>query len=192
MDDSITTTKTKTTTTTDEDRATLHLDPIHLVQEHKAAYVGDEERPLGSYAFLMGVYGLGVLGASAVVRSQGVGLPECVSARDLALISVATHKVSRMIAKDMVTSAIRAPFTRFDGTTGPAELREQTRGVGLQKALGEMLTCPFCLAQWTATSFAFGLVLAPRVTRMVAAVFVAHFVSDVLQFGYSAVEQAVE
>ncbi len=52
---------------------------------------------------------------------------------DLALLSVATHKISRLLAKDPVTSPLRAPFTRFEGTSGPAELKEDVRGVGARR-----------------------------------------------------------
>lgn len=109
----------------------------------------------------MGAYG-GVVGAlSAAVRLSGRRLPDRISPSDLALLSVATHKISRLIAKDPVTSPLRAPFTRFAGTSGEAELAEEVRGQGPRKAVGELVTCPFCLGQWVATAFAFGLVLAP-------------------------------
>src|SRR5690606_41186876 len=59
-----------------------------------------------------------------------------------------THKLSRLLAKDPVTSPIRAPFTRYKGVSGPAELREEPRNT-----VGELLSCPFCIAQWTATGY---------------------------------------
>lgn len=158
-------------------------------QKEKAAYTGGEERPLGSFAAVMASYGVVVAGLSALVAARGRGLPERVGAADLALISVATHKVSRLIAKDPVTSPLRAPFTRFAGTSGEAELAEEVRGTGARKAVGELVTCPFCLAQWVATGFAFGLVLAPRATRLTATVFTVVAAADVLQFAYSGIEQ---
>ena len=46
---------------------------------------------------------------------------------------MATHKLSRIIAKDPVTSPLRAPFTTFEGTSGPAELAEEpSSGQGLR------------------------------------------------------------
>jgi hypothetical protein len=51
------------------------------------------------------------------------------------------------------------------------------------------LTCPFCIAQWIATAFAFGLVLMPRATRLAAAVLVAVTASDWLQFAHTALQR---
>ncbi len=44
--------------------------------------------------------------------------------QDTALCAVATHKLSRLLARDPVTSPLRAPFTSYQGTAGPAELDE--------------------------------------------------------------------
>lgn len=140
----------------------------------------------------MGAYGVAVAALAGVVRRRGHRLPERVSIGDIALIAVAAHKLSRLIAKDPVTSPLRAPFTRFVGTTGPAELDEEVRGVGPRKAMGELVTCPFCIGQWIATGLAFGLVLAPRATRLVASVFTSLTVADFLQFAYAATGEAVE
>jgi hypothetical protein len=63
-------------------------------------------------------------------------------------------------------------------------LVEEVRGTGRRKALGELLTCPFCLGQWVATGLVFGLVLAPRVTRLVGVLFTSLTAADVLQLGY--------
>lgn len=162
-----------------------------LIEEQKAAYAHGRRRPLGSYAALMGIYGAGVAGLSTLVARSGRSLPERLPLADLALASVATHKLSRLVAEDPVTSPLRAPFTRFAGRSGPAELEEQTRGTGPQKAAGELLTCPFCVGQWVATGFAFGLVLAPRPTRFAAWIFTALTAADFLQLAYAAAEQGV-
>jgi hypothetical protein len=158
-------------------------------KEQKAAYAQGEERPLGGYLLLMAAYGASALGLSGLVRAGGRGLPERIGVADLALIGVATHKCARLLAKDPVTSPLRAPFTTFKGTSGPAELQEEPRGTGLRKAVGELIVCPFCVGQWVATGFAFGLVLRPRATRLVASVFAALTVADFLQFAYAAAEK---
>jgi uncharacterized protein DUF1360 len=63
------------------------------------------------------------------------------------------------------------------------------RGTGLRKAVGALITCPFCLAVWVATAFVFGLVLAPRATRLAASVLVAVTGADVLHLAYAALEE---
>ena len=158
-------------------------------RDQQAAYAGGEERPLGGYLLLMAAYGAAVLGLSGLVRRSGRGLPERIGMADLALIGVATHKCARLLAKDPVTSPLRAPFTTFKGTSGPAELQEEPRGTGLRKAVGELIVCPFCVGQWVVTGFVFGLVLRPRATRLVASVFAALTTADVLQFAYAVAEK---
>jgi Protein of unknown function (DUF1360) len=49
-------------------------------------------------------------------------VPSRVDGRDVLLLGVATHRLSRMIAKDPILSPIRAPFTTYKGTSGEAEL----------------------------------------------------------------------
>ena len=74
---------------------------------------------------------------------------------------MATHKASRLIAKDRVTAPLRAPFTEFDQEGGPGEVEESPRGAGMRRAIGELLVCPFCLAQWIATAALAGLAVVP-------------------------------
>jgi|SRR5215211_4460347 len=116
-------------------------------------------------------------------------LPEEISTRDLALIGIASHKTSRAIAKDKVTTPLRAPFTEQEDEGGPGELEESPRGTGMRHTVGELIVCPFCLDQWVATAYAAGLVVAPRATRFVASVMATVAISDFLQIGYKASEE---
>jgi hypothetical protein len=149
------------------------------------------ERPLGGYAVLTGTF-LSACGAFAAwLARSGRELPERVPASDLALLSVATHKASRLLAKDRVTSAVRAPFTDFQEAGGPSEVEERPRGTGLRRAVGELLICPFCLSLWIATALAVGLIVAPRQTRWLASVLVMVTGSDALQIAYVKAEQTL-
>lgn len=151
------------------------------------------QRPVEGYAALMGLF-LGMVGGfSAWVRASGRELPEAVSASDLALVTVATHKASRLIAKDRVTSAVRAPFTLVEEDPGPSrrKIREKARGSGLRRAVGELVLCPYCLSVWIAAAFAGGLVVAPRSTRWAAGILTAVFGSDVLQIAYKKAEDSL-
>jgi hypothetical protein len=159
------------------------------VTDVQEAYSPDGDRPLASYGVAMAIYGAIVAVLALLVRRSGRPLPDRVGLGDVALISVATHKISRTLAKDPITSPLRAPFTRFQGTSGEAELAEEVRGTGARHAVGELLTCPFCLGQWAATGLVFGLVFAPRATRLFATVFTSLTAADVLQFAYDKVQQ---
>jgi hypothetical protein len=150
-----------------------------------------QERPLGGYATLMGAFAAAVGGFIAWMRSSNRQLPERVEARDLALMTLATHKAARLLAKDRVTSTVRAPFTRFEGAAGPGEVSEKARGRGLRRAVGELIVCPYCLGLWIATFFAAGFAVAPRPTRWVASVLTTAFGSDVLQLAYRKAENSM-
>jgi Protein of unknown function (DUF1360) len=154
------------------------------------AYAGhsDRERPLGAYAALTGTFMTGCAAFAWWLRRSGRQLPERIADRDLVLASIATHKASRMIAKDRVSSAIRAPFTRFEGDAGPGEVDEAARGSGLRRAIGELLVCPYCLGMWVSALLVAGLLVAPRATRLVTSLLVVLTGADVLQIAYKKAE----
>jgi hypothetical protein len=154
------------------------------------AGAADDPPPLGSFAALMAAYGTAVAGATWLVRSRGKRLPDRVHPQDVALLSIATFKLSRLLAKDPVSSPLRAPFTKFDGQSGEAEVKEEVVGRGPQKALGELVTCPFCLGQWIGTGLFVGYVMHPRATRFAATALAAISAADVLQFGYDKLQSS--
>lgn len=163
-----------------------------VAAREKERYEAGSDRPVGSFLAIMGVYLAGVAGGAVLLRRRSDVLPVRMAAADLALITVATHKLSRLLAKDPVTSPLRAPFTRFAGTSGPAELQEKVRGTGWRRAMGALLTCPFCLAVWVATGFGFALLLAPRATRFAASILTAVAGADVLHLVYGALAEKAQ
>lgn len=153
-------------------------------------YAPPEERPpLLSYVVAMALFNVLFGGALLLARRCGRELPERPAPGDVLLVGVASHKVSRLIAKDKVTSPLRAPFTELEGSGGPGELEERSRGTGARKAIGELLICPYCLGLWVVAGFSVGLLFAPRLTRFLAAVFTALTASDFLQVAYKAAEE---
>ena len=153
---------------------------------------GASERQLREpqYAVFISVYGA-ALGAFLGWRQRRRALPERIGAGDVVLLAVATHKASRLLAKDKVLAPIRRPFAEFEESAGPAEVQESPRGAGFRRAIGELVVCPFCLSQWVATGLAAGLVVAPRPTRFIAAILAAVAGSDFLQLAYKAGENRV-
>ena len=154
-----------------------------------SGYAEPEERPpLGSYAVVTAVFNAGFAGALAAARASGRDLPERVSAGDVVLLGTASHKLSRLISKDKITSFARAPFTRYQEPGGASELEESPRGRGIQRAIGELVACPYCLGLWTSAGFHVGLLYAPRLTRLLASTLTALTISDFLQIAYKAAE----
>jgi hypothetical protein len=148
-----------------------------------------EQPPLLSYAALMGIFNALFVGGLVAATRRGRQLPARLETTDLLTIGVASHKLSRLISKDKVTSPLRAPFTELEGDGGPGEVEESARGQGVRKAIGELLICPYCLGLWVVSAFAIGLLFAPRLTRFLAAIFSALTISDFLQVAYKAAEE---
>lgn len=140
----------------------------------------DQHRPLAGYGTVIALFN-GLLAAGLVVGHRRNRLPERFRADDLVLLSVASYKLSRLITKSRVASAVRAPFTRFQGDSGHGEVDEAARGSGLQRSIGELLVCPGCMGQWVSAGFLAGSVAAPRETRAVAALFSVYAMADGLQ-----------
>lgn len=157
-------------------------------QLQEDGYSPGEEKPLRSYRVLMAVFSLLSAAFAHWFHRSERELPDRVSAGDLALITIASHKASRLISKDRVTSGLRAPFTRFAGPAGPGEVSEQPRGEGFRRAIGELLICPYCLGMWLSAGFVAGLLVVPRFTRWTAAVLTALFGADLLQIAYKKAE----
>ncbi|OBH85318.1 DUF1360 domain-containing protein [Mycobacterium scrofulaceum] len=156
-------------------------------------YRGDEPRPLGGYLAVLAIYATVVAIATVAALVTGRTLPTRWRIQDLVTVTLGTHKLSRTLTKDAVTSPLRAPFTRFAGSGGPAEVMEEVRDESpLRHSLGELLTCPFCLDMWVATGFAIGLVFAPRYTRLVAGVFTVLTGADFLQLVYAMAQKSAE
>jgi hypothetical protein len=159
------------------------------LRDQAAAYSAGHDRPLAAYVGTMSVYAAVVGLAAAVARLTGRDVPDRLMPADVALSAAATHKLSRLLAKDPVTSPLRAPFTVYKETQGPSELLEEVRGEGASKAVGELLTCPFCVGLWAATGFTAGLVYFPRATRLATGTLTALAGADILQYIYAWLEQ---
>lgn len=159
-------------------------------QREAEEYRGEETRPMAGYVASLVAYCSVVLVATVLAVATGRRLPRRWELHDLVLVAVGTHKLSRTIAKDAVTSPLRAPFTRYEGPGGPAEVNEGARHDSqLRHTVGELLTCPFCLDMWIATGYVIGLVFAPRFTRLVAGTFTALAGADFLQLGYAMLQE---
>lgn len=146
---------------------------------------------MGGYVALVSAYsslaGAGALMVRNRLRS-GKSVPT-VGAGDIVLLGIASFKLSRLLAKDRVTSFIRAPFVEPVDTD---ETVERPVGDGARRAVGELLTCPFCLDQWVATAGLLGFLTAPRFTRTAAAGLAMVSVADVAQYAYRAVQKTDE
>jgi hypothetical protein len=149
----------------------------------------DSETPRGrtsSYAAAMATYAATLGTAALVGRVEGRHFTQRYGVQDLVLGALATHKFTRLTAKDGVTTPLRAPFTTFEGEAGSAEVNERPRESSHGRhTIGELLTCPFCLAPWVAGGYVAALHLAPGPARAWAALFSLVAGADWLQHGYA-------
>jgi hypothetical protein len=139
-----------------------------------------EEKPLGGYAVLLATYASLGAGLVFVERKRRASI----RLSDVGLMILATHKLARLAAKDRVTSPLRAPFVKSADTDGDGKLEEISRGRGLRKALGDLVTCPYCMGPWIAGALVAAHVAAPQATRMLTTVFAVVAGADMLHQAY--------
>jgi hypothetical protein len=156
-------------------------------------YAGEHHRPLPGYIALAGGYTALAATALAVARGRAdraLGRPGW---GDLALITVSTYRLSRILTKDAISSPLRAPLTTFTGPGLPGEVNEEVapevEGRPVLHAVAELATCPFCAGQWVATSLVAGQVIAPGVTRLVTSVLTAAAGAEALHYVHAALHR---
>src|SRR4051812_40657350 len=146
-----------------------------------------QHRPLGAYGAIAAAFN-GLFAAGLIAARRRERLPDRFGAGDVALLAGATAKLSRLIAKDRVTSVFRAPFTSYEDDGGWGGVGGGAGGRGLQRAMGELLVCQYGVSQWVAAGMVIGHALAPRETRLVAGTFTVFGLADMLNVAYSAAQ----
>lgn len=157
-----------------------------LLRRTEHAYAAGDERPLRGYLVAMAAFGAYTAGWATVVKMRGRPLPDRPEPWDVALTAVATFRLSRLLSKASVTSPLRAPFTTFVGPQGSAELHEEARSDDRNATVGELVTCPFCMSVWVASTLTAGQLLWPRATRTTMGALTALAGADALQLAYGA------
>jgi hypothetical protein len=131
------------------------------------------ERQNPAYAAIVGTFfaGLGVV--SLLARRSPPA-----SALDLVALSAATFKAARTLSRERVASFVREPFVEGE--------EERPAGEGLQRALGELVTCSRCVGTWSAAALASAQMLTPRFGRALTWTLAAGAANDFLQAGFVA------
>jgi hypothetical protein len=137
-----------------------------------------EHPPYEAYAAIVAAF-LGGLGAVAATERSARRL----NALDLAVLCAATFKASRTLSRERIASFVRQPFVEGDAYLGE---EERPAGTGLQRAIGELVTCTRCVGTWTAAGLASTQVVAPRFGRLLTWSLAASAANDFLQAGFAA------
>jgi hypothetical protein len=137
-----------------------------------------ETPPYGAYAAIAGAFltGLGLVAAAARRSPPATAL-------ELVALSAATFKASRTLSRERVASFVRQPFVEGEADRGEAE---RPAGEGLQRAIGELVTCPRCVGTWSAAVLASAQMLTPRFGRALTWTLAAAAANDFLQAGFVA------
>jgi hypothetical protein len=144
-----------------------------------------ERPPYRAYATIMGAFAAGLAGAGGLARLFDRN-PACQTPLDFAVLSAASFKASRTLARDEVTSFVREPFVQGRAHTGEGE--EPVEG-GMHQAIGELVTCSRCVGTWAAAGLAVTQILAPRCGRLLTWSLAAAGANDFLQAGFKALTE---
>ena len=142
-----------------------------------------QDAPYGAYAAIMGTFAGGLIVAGTVARVLRRD-PQCQRPLDLVVLSAATFKAARTLARDDVTSFIRRPFVEGEPALLDDEQPIQTGG--FEQAVGELVTCTRCVGTWAAAGLASTQIIAPRFGRLLTWSLGAAAANDFLQAAFSA------
>jgi hypothetical protein len=145
--------------------------------------------PYEAYAAIMGAFAGGLAAAGALAHLLDRD-PQCQTALDLTVLSAASFKAARTLARDEVTSFIREPFVRGHahgaGRSADWGDEEPVQTGDLRQAIGELVTCSRCVGTWAAAGLTVTQVLAPRFGRLLTWSLAAAGINDFLQAGFAA------
>ena len=146
-----------------------------------------QQPPYASYAAIVATFLGGLTAVAALARALGRE-PRELTTLDLVTLSAATFKTSRTISRDKISSFLREPFV--EGTAYAGD--EQPAGEGVQRAIGELVTCTRCVGTWVAAGLGATQVVAPRFGRLLTWSLAAAAANDFLQTGFVALNRKSE
>jgi hypothetical protein len=98
------------------------------------------------YALLATVFLTGLGSVIALARRRHAEGAAAIPPRDLPALALATFALADTVAKEKVSTWLRQPFVEEDSDHHPLS----PKGHGMQRAVGELLTCMRCAGTWGA------------------------------------------
>jgi len=135
------------------------------------------QSPFGAYRILSAAYNAGLIGVASgavLLRRFKAPLPTL----DMLMLGAATHKLAQLMTQERVTLPLRSPFTKQSDHGRDGGHHSEPKEHGMHRALGELLTCPHCMAPWIALGLVAGHVVAPLPTRVATTVFSSAALAD--------------
>lgn len=110
-----------------------------------------------------------------------------VTPMQLVILSAATFKAARAVAHERVGSVLREPFVEVEGDPVQGDrVEERPAGDGLQRAVGELVTCTRCAGTWAAAGLLATQTVAPRFGTLLTWTLAAGAGNDFLQATFAA------
>lgn len=113
--------------------------------------------------FIFGIFFLTLFVMGAIILDTEAYLTrETITVFDVALVSLAAFRMTRLFVYDTITKFIREQFLDAEvGKGGKVTLVKPKTGP--RRTLAELFGCPWCLGLWSGTTIAFFYMLSPMV-----------------------------
>lgn len=110
-------------------------------------------------------------------------LPASIRVMDLVLIGLAAARLTDIISTDTIMQWLREPFVRMDEEeVADRSVAVRTgRGRGFRRAMGELLSCPWCVGVWVAAGLTYAYFLFPRPIWLLILVLAVAEVGSIIQ-----------
>ena len=141
-------------------------------------------RPYVGYAALLA--GFGAVLATAAGLERALGRQVRPRSIDLVVLCAGSFKAARALSRERVGSVLRQPFVEEESALDGHVADERPAGEGLQRAVGELLTCTRCAGTWSAAGLLLCQAVAPRFGRLLTWSLAAGAGNDFLQAGFAA------
>ena len=94
-----------------------------------------------------------------------------ISPFDLVMLALATLRLGRMVAYDHIAEPLRQPFAKtVPDQTGAGDTVTPKEDSGMQRSLGQLISCPICTGTWISAGLVYGLHMFPNATRVFLAI----------------------
>jgi len=135
----------------------------------------------GDYAVLASVFLTGLAGVAGLAgrrRQEGAGP---IAAHELPALALATFALADTVAKEKVSTWLRRGFVEEDDQHHPLA----PKGRGMQRAVGELLTCTRCVGTWSALVLVGLRTASPAAGRATTNVLALAGANDLIQGAFS-------
>ncbi|HEX2195271.1 MAG TPA: DUF1360 domain-containing protein [Candidatus Limnocylindria bacterium] len=105
---------------------------------------------------------------------------------DVTLTALAAHRIGRMLAYERVAEPIREPFTATVTDASGVDETVVARGTGMRWVIGELVSCPLCVATWASLALTAGRRFLPGPTQVLVRVLA---IAGLAELNYSVVER---